>query len=162
MLLFWGALLYTRADGAAQARGLEAAIYLLTTILSFPLSLLTVAGLNALEYPAVLVRIAIVLAPILNLALWGLIAGSLADTVIWFGSRYRAPPGPLVSLLGRRNVLRGWSTSFAEEEIFHVFDDDLLRLERRGVEAVLVDDHLQMLSPHLPGIQRHVVVDPLS
>lgn len=81
-VLFWAVLFYIRADGAAQAQGLEAAIFLLTTIVSFPLSLLTVAALGAIEYQVALVRLAIVVGPILNLALWGYFIGVAADLAV--------------------------------------------------------------------------------
>lgn len=86
-VLFWGVLFYIRADGAAQAQGLEAAIFLLTTIVSFPLSILTVAALGSIEYPVAFVRLAIVGGPILNLALWGYAIGAAADALLWLRSR---------------------------------------------------------------------------
>jgi hypothetical protein len=93
-ILFWGVLFYIRADGAAQAQGLEAAIFLLTTIFSFPLSIPTVAALGAIEYPLALVRTAIVVGPILNLALWGYCIGAMVDLAVWLGARFARPRKP--------------------------------------------------------------------
>lgn len=87
-VLFWGVLFYIRADGVAQSQGLEAAIFLLTTIVSFPLSILTVAALGSVEYPVALVRLAIVGGPILNLALWGYVIGAAADALLWLRDRF--------------------------------------------------------------------------
>jgi len=90
-ILFWGVLFYIRAEGAAQARGLEAAIFLLSTVVSFPLSILTVAALSSIEYPVALVRLAIVGGPILNLALWGCLTGAAADLLVSLRARFARP-----------------------------------------------------------------------
>src|SRR5574341_1093113 len=61
-----------------------------------------------------------------------------------------------------RDVAGGQGGALAEEEIFHVLDDDLLRLFVGGVEAVLVEDHLAVLLPELAGLERNVVEDALA
>ncbi len=50
----------------------------------------------------------------------------------------------------------------AEQELFHLFRDDHLRLFLEWQQAVLVQNHFHPLFPHLPGLARDVVVDPLT
>ena len=65
-------------------------------------------------------------------------------------------------LRSRWNVA-GWKRSaFAEEVIFHLLEQELLRLLRAEVEPVLVHDHLHLLEPHLPGFLGDVLVDALA
>ena len=61
-----------------------------------------------------------------------------------------------------RNVTGRKRRAFAEEVLFHLLDQELLRFLRAQVEAVLVHDHLHVLDPHPPGFLRHVVVDALA
>src|SRR5215213_167195 len=51
--------------------------------------------------------------------------------------------------------------ALAEEEVFHVLRDELLRFLLPRHQAVLVEDHLHSLLPHLPGVERDVLVDSL-
>src|SRR5258708_6059164 len=66
------------------------------------------------------------------------------------------------ALTARWNVA-GWkSGALAEEEILHLFEQELLRFLSAQVEAVLVHDHLHVLHPHLPGLFGDVLVDALA
>src|ERR1019366_6852021 len=49
--------------------------------------------------------------------------------------------------------------AFAEEELFHLLRDDLLRLFLEGQQAVLVENHLHAFFPHVPGFLRDAWVD---
>src|SRR5262249_61336693 len=46
--------------------------------------------------------------------------------------------------------------------ILHVFRDEVLRLFLPRHQAVLVEDHLHPVFPHLPGLRGDVLVDPLA
>jgi len=61
-----------------------------------------------------------------------------------------------------RNVFGGTRGPLAEEELFHLFDDDFLVLLAGGVEAIFVEQHLAMLHPLAPRLLRDVVVDFFS
>ena len=58
----------------------------------------------------------------------------------------------------------GWRLDAArtEQELFALLLEDFVRLLRREIEAVLVDDPLGVLDPVLPGLGRDVVVDALA
>jgi len=64
--------------------------------------------------------------------------------------------------VSRGDVFFGRSGALAEEEFFHVLDDDLLILAAGGVEAVLVEEHLAEFGPLIPGLLGDVVVDFLA
>src|SRR5215203_6674003 len=51
--------------------------------------------------------------------------------------------------------------ALAEEEVFHVLRDELLRFLLPRHQAVLIEDHLHPLLPHLPGLEGDVLVDSL-
>src|SRR6266850_2402905 len=104
-----------------------------------------------------------------------------AGRLRWYGSRGRRgewPCGGCTStrddeaqaLGGRRerslrllgHVARWQRGAFAEEEIFHMFGNELLCFLLPRHQAVLVQDHLHPLFPELPGVDRHVVVDALA
>src|SRR5215469_7935005 len=60
------------------------------------------------------------------------------------------------------HVIRREGRSFAEEELLHLPGDDLLCFERRGIQSELVDEHLHVLYPKIPGLLRYVFVDALA
>src|SRR3954463_14270010 len=64
-------------------------------------------------------------------------------------------------MLLRLEIGRKCST-FAEEILLHLLDDELLRLGSTQVQTVLVHQHFHMVHPHAPGIFRYVVVDTLT
>ena len=80
LLLLWGVLFYLRGETTTQSLGLEAAIFLLSSLVSFPLSLAVMETLDEIDYPVVLVRLAIILGPVVNWALYGLVFGAVWDT----------------------------------------------------------------------------------
>src|SRR5579859_805270 len=61
-----------------------------------------------------------------------------------------------------RNVSRRERGALAEEELFHVLRDELLRFFLPGHQAVLVEDHLHPILPELPRLRGDVVVHPLT
>src|SRR5262249_9420470 len=70
--------------------------------------------------------------------------------------RYRA-------LFGRGGAVGGRQLRpLAEEELVGLVEKKLLPARRREVEAILVDDHLRVLEPHLPGIHGDRLVDALT
>ena len=56
---------------------------------------------------------------------------------------------------------RGQLGALAEKELFHLFQNQLLAFESPRVEPILVDYHLEMLGPHLPGLLGNVLENPL-
>jgi hypothetical protein len=50
----------------------------------------------------------------------------------------------------------------AEEEVIHLFDEELLGFAGPGLEAVLVEEHLLALHPLVPGFLADILVDFLS
>src|SRR5271167_2369228 len=58
-----------------------------------------------------------------------------------------------------RHVSRGQGRALAEEKLLQVLDQDLLVLRAGGIQPVLVEHHLAVLAPHLPGFLRNVLVD---
>src|SRR5438552_905633 len=52
--------------------------------------------------------------------------------------------------------------AFAEEKIFHVLGDELLRLFLPRHQTVLVEDHLHAILPELPRLGGDVLVDALT
>ena len=66
----------------------------------------------------------------------------------------------LFCLLG--HISRWERRPLAEEEIFHVLADQLLRLFLPRHQPVLVEDHLHALFPQLPGLAGDVLVNPLT
>src|SRR5438046_5673606 len=50
----------------------------------------------------------------------------------------------------RRNVSRRERSTLTKEVILHLLGDDFLRLFCGRAEAVFIDDHLQVLQPHVP------------
>lgn len=89
VLLLWGVLFYIRGETTAQSSGLEAAIFLLSSLLSFPLSLAVMEALDEIDYPPVLVRLAIILGPAVNWALCGLVIGAVTDAALWIRNRLK-------------------------------------------------------------------------
>ena len=89
LLLLWGALFYLRGETTTQSLGLEAAIFLLSSLVSFPLSLAVMETLDEIDYPVVLVRLAIILGPVVNWALYGLVFGAVWDTALWIRNRLK-------------------------------------------------------------------------
>ena len=89
LLLLWGVLFYVRGETTEQSLGLEAAIFLLSSIVSFPFSLAVMEALDEIEYPLVLVRLAIILGPVVNWALFGLVIGAVTDAVVWLRNRLK-------------------------------------------------------------------------
>src|SRR5512139_3592787 len=77
------------------------------------------------------------------------------------GSRTRAS-APRLALRGRRAVVRRELRALAEEELLGLLVQDLVgaRIARR--EPVLVEDHLEVLEPHLPGLLGDAFVDALA
>src|SRR5438093_8568329 len=73
--------------------------------------------------------------------------------------RAARPSGRLLRLLG--NVAWRKRGALAEEKIFHVLGDQILRLLLPWHQAVLVQDHLHPLFPELPGVFRDALVDAL-
>src|SRR5713226_4010762 len=61
-----------------------------------------------------------------------------------------------------RDVSGRKGRAFAEEEIFHVFRDQLLRLFLPGHQAIFVEDHLHPILPEFPRLHRDVLVDALT
>src|SRR4051812_25734 len=67
---------------------------------------------------------------------------------------------PLLGLLG--HVARWQRGALAEEKIFHMFGDEILRFLLPGHQPVLVEDHLHALLPELPRLPGDVLVDALA
>src|SRR5215813_9014003 len=61
-----------------------------------------------------------------------------------------------------RYVAGGQRRAVTEEEILHVFLDELLRLLLERHQAVLVEDHLHPFFPQFPRVGGNVLEDPLS
>lgn len=89
LLLLWGVLFYVRGEAGTQSVGLEAAIFLLSSLLSFPLSPAVMEALDEIDYPIVLVRLAIILGPVVNWALCGLVIGAVTDAAVWIRNRWK-------------------------------------------------------------------------
>src|SRR5690349_16688209 len=68
----------------------------------------------------------------------------------------------LLRFLLRGDVSRGERGPFAEEELLHLLLDDLLGFPRGRAQTVFIDDHLQVLEPHVPGLLGDVLIDALS
>uniref|UniRef100_E6QNC6 Uncharacterized protein n=1 Tax=mine drainage metagenome TaxID=410659 RepID=E6QNC6_9ZZZZ len=64
--------------------------------------------------------------------------------------------------MGRRDVFGGQSCAVAEEELFHLFDEEGLRLWGPGLEAVFVEQHLLALDPLVPSLAGDAFVDFLT
>src|SRR5580658_6039544 len=62
-------------------------------------------------------------------------------------------------LLHRRDVLFGHRGTLPEEELVQLLDDDFLIFPAGRIQAVFVQQHLAVFSPHSPGFLRHIVVD---
>src|SRR6516225_8334334 len=78
-----------------------------------------------------------------------------------FQPRVRRPErAALLRLLGY--VLRRERRAFAEEEVLHVLRDEVLRLFLPRHQAVLVENHLHPVFPHLPGLRGDICVDTLA
>src|SRR5271169_2164126 len=58
-----------------------------------------------------------------------------------------------------RHVSRRQGRALAEEELLQVLHQDFLILRAGGIQPVLVEHHLAVLAPHLPGFLRDVLVD---
>src|ERR1044071_4752234 len=71
-----------------------------------------------------------------------------------------SPLGQLLGLL--RDVARRQRRPLAEEEVFHVLGDQILRFLLPGHQPVLVEDHLHAILPELPRLRGDVLVDPLA
>ena len=65
------------------------------------------------------------------------------------------------SLFRRRDEFFRQLRSLAKEVLLHLFDKELLRLRLPWLEPVLVEQHLGVLGPHLPGLSAHVFIDLL-
>src|SRR5262245_63365254 len=66
------------------------------------------------------------------------------------------------TLLGLlRDVIGRQGRTLSEEEILHMFRDELLRLFLPRHQAILVENHLHPLFPQLPRVERDVFVDSL-
>ena len=48
----------------------------------------------------------------------------------------------------------------AEEKLFHLPGDEFLSFLGGGSQAILVDEHPQMVHPLIPGFLRDMIVDP--
>src|SRR5688572_4199794 len=59
-------------------------------------------------------------------------------------------------------VLRRQRLGPTEEEVLHLLRHQLLGFFLPGHQAVLVEDHLHAVFPHLPRLRRHVVVNALA
>src|SRR5215813_1422629 len=68
--------------------------------------------------------------------------------------------GMLLGLL--RDVIGRQGGTLSEEEVLHMFRDELLRLFLPRHQAVLVENHLHPLFPQLPRVERDVFVDALT
>jgi hypothetical protein len=62
----------------------------------------------------------------------------------------------------RWNVSRRRSRPFAEEKLFHLLGDKFLSFLGGGSQAILVDEHPQIVHPAIPGFLRDMVVYPLA
>src|SRR5262245_2978094 len=71
-------------------------------------------------------------------------------------------PGARTLLGGRGPVVRRQLRPLAEEELVRLLEEDRLPARRGEVEPVLVDDHLRVLQPQLPGLLGDAVVDLLA
>jgi hypothetical protein len=67
---------------------------------------------------------------------------------------------PILSL--RWNVSRRRSCPFAKEKPLHLLSDELLSFLSGGSQAILVDEHPQIVQPAIPGFLRDMVVYPLA
>ena len=74
-----------------------------------------------------------------------------------------APHGRLgTTLLRGRYVIRRKLRALAEEELLRLLEEDLVGLRVARGKAVLVQDHLEVLEPHLPGLLGDGVEDALT
>jgi hypothetical protein len=62
----------------------------------------------------------------------------------------------------RWNVSRRRSRPFAEKKLFHLLGDKFLSFLGGGSQAILVDEHPQIVHPAIPGFLRDMVVYPLA
>jgi hypothetical protein len=69
-------------------------------------------------------------------------------------------PSRLFRLLG--DVTGRQRRALAEEKIFHVLRDEVLRFLLPWHEPVLIEDHLHPILPELPRLARDVLVDALA
>src|SRR5919206_2584526 len=72
----------------------------------------------------------------------------------------RPPPSPLDGAFLRGVYLR-LGRAAAEEEGFHVVEEEVLRVLVHEVEAVVVDDHVLALEPLLPADRANLRADAL-
>lgn len=68
-------------------------------------------------------------------------------------------------LCPRSRALFGWRDEFfwklrsgAKEVLLHLLDEELLRLGLPRLQAVFIEQHLGVLSPHLPGLRAHIFI----
>src|SRR6476660_5080147 len=67
-----------------------------------------------------------------------------------------------LAALGLRRPAFGHLRALAEEELFHLLHQQLLRLRVGQVEAIVIDHQRGLLRPHVPGLLRDFVVDSLA
>src|SRR6185437_10369182 len=65
-------------------------------------------------------------------------------------------------LLGRRDEFFGQLRSCAEEILFHLLDEELLRLRLPGLEPIFIEQHLGVLGPHAPRFSAYVFINLLT
>src|SRR4051812_5448167 len=78
------------------------------------------------------------------------------------GPRPACFPRRKASFLARSYKVRRQRGAFAEEILFHLLEQKILRFFRTKIEPVLVHQHLHVLHPHLPRLFRNVLVDALA
>src|SRR5207245_7185392 len=66
------------------------------------------------------------------------------------------------ALVPQSDITGRMCRTFAKEILFHLAEEELLRLGRSEVQAIFVHDHFHLLDPHLPGVFRDVFIDSLS
>src|ERR1039457_1787989 len=66
------------------------------------------------------------------------------------------------TLVSRRDVLGGKRRTFAEEELLHLFDEEILCLRSPGLEAVFIEEHLLPLYPFGPSRLGNALVNLLT
>src|SRR6188768_2265786 len=67
-----------------------------------------------------------------------------------------------LAALGLGSPTFGHLRALAEEELFHLLHQQLLRLRVGQVQAVVIDHQRGLLRPHIPGLLRDFVVDSLA
>src|SRR5579864_9627535 len=63
------------------------------------------------------------------------------------------------ALLWWRDKLFGQLRSCAKEILLHLLDEELLSLRLPWLQAIFIEQHLGVLSPHLPGFGTHVFIN---